>query len=146
MPSDAAVPPPAAQMELFGLSGLSAKAPERVPIRVRSSDRTLSGWRLEVASDQGAGAIVLVDTEAKYYRGEQILLGWDPHRGYDFYQIRWSRPGRQETQVRTVRAWWALNNAHPGTPYDFKVQACDKPFAGRSRCTPWSATERVATR
>lgn len=92
MPPDAAAPPPAGQTELFGLSGLSAKPPERVPIRVRSSDCTLSGWRLEVASDQGAGAIVLVETEARYYRGEQILLGWAQERLASLYEALLPRP------------------------------------------------------
>ena len=92
MPPDAAVPPPAGQTELFGLSGLRAKPPERVPIRVRASDRTLSGWRLEVASDQGAGAIVLVETEVRCYRGEQILLGWAQESLASLYEALLPRP------------------------------------------------------
>lgn len=92
MPPDAEAPPPAGQTEFFGLSGLSAKPPERVFIRVRLSDRTLSGWRIEIASDQGAGAIVLVDTEARYYRGEEILLGWAQERLASLYAALLPRP------------------------------------------------------
>jgi hypothetical protein len=62
---------------------------------VRSSDRTLSGWRLEVLSDQGAGAIVLVDSEPRYYRGEQILLGWTQERLASLYEALLPRPDQE---------------------------------------------------
>ena len=69
---------------------------------------------------------------------DEGLLG---NQDYDFYQLRWSRPGRAETQ-RVVRgegasgSWWALNNAWSDTPYTFKVQACYDELFG-SDCTPW---------
>ena len=91
---DAAATPPAGQAELFGLGGLSAGPPERVPIRVRSS-LTLSGWRLEVTSDQGAGAIVLVETERRYYRGEGVLLGWTQERLASLYEALLPRPDKR---------------------------------------------------
>ncbi len=51
---------------------------------------------------------------------ESIVVAYWGNQDYDFYQLRWSRPGRAETQ-RVVRGegasggWWALNNAwHAG--------------------------------
>jgi len=49
-----------------------------MPIRTRESGATLSGWRLSAGSDQGEGAIVLVEDGAgeAWYRGEGVFLGW----------------------------------------------------------------------
>lgn len=49
----------------------------RVPLRLRGQPVTLSGWRMELESPRGKGAIVLADP---HYRGEGILLGWDQPR------------------------------------------------------------------
>ncbi len=79
MPTD---PQPSADEALLGLTGLSARPPERVPIRARSGTVTQSAWRLEVTSELGGGSIVLVeisDREA-YYRGEGVFLGWSQDR------------------------------------------------------------------
>ena len=72
--------------------------------------------------------------------GRIVVVYWG-NQDYDFYQLRWSRPGRAETQ-RVVRgegasgSWWALNNAWSDTPYTFKVQACYDELFG-SDCTSW---------
>ena len=72
---------------------------------------------------------------------ESIVVVYWGNQDYDFYQLRWSRPGRAETQ-RVLRgegasgSWWALNNAWSDTPYTFKVQACYSELFG-SDCTPW---------
>src|SRR5262245_40688761 len=67
---------------VVGLTGLQADPPERVPIRVRSSSATLSAWHRSITSDQGRGAIVLVEPRPgeSYYRGEGVLLGWTQER------------------------------------------------------------------
>ena len=61
-----------------GLTNARALALDRMPIRTRESGATLSGWRLSAGSDQGEGAIVLVEDGAGEvrYRGEGIFLGW----------------------------------------------------------------------
>ncbi len=75
------------------------------------------------------------------YDGRIIVQYWG-NQNYDFYQLRWSRPGRAETQS-TVRgsgaggSWWALSNAWRNTPYTFKVQACYSRFLASSDCTSW---------
>ena len=72
---------------------------------------------------------------------ESIVVVYWGNQDYDFYQLRWSRPGRAETQ-RELRgegasgSWWALNNAWSDTPYTFKVQACYGELFG-SDCTHW---------
>ena len=68
--------------ELFGLTGLRAQPRERVPIRTRASGVTMSAWRLEIACDQGTGAIVMVQASSQesYYRGEGLFLGWAQER------------------------------------------------------------------
>ena len=73
----------------------------------------------------------------------RIVVEYSGNQDYDFYQLRWSRPGRAETQSR-VRgsgangSWWALRNAWENTPYTFKVQACYSDIFG-SDCTYWQS-------
>jgi hypothetical protein len=61
-----------------GLTNARALALDRMPIRTRESGATLSGWRLSAGSDQGEGAIVLVEDASggAWYRGEGVFLGW----------------------------------------------------------------------
>lgn len=72
--------------------------------------------------------------------GRIIVVYWG-NQDFDFYQLRWSRPGIEEKQLK-VRgsgpkgSWWALNNANPDTTYTFKVQACYSSVLG-SDCTGW---------
>ncbi len=73
----------------------------------------------------------------------RIVVKYSGNQDYDFYQLRWSRPGRTESQLK-VRgsgshgSWWALGNAWENTPYTFKVQACYSSLFG-SDCTSWKA-------
>ena len=71
----------------------------------------------------------------------RIVVKYSGNQDYDFYQLRWSRPGRAESQSRvrgtgSSGSWWALNNAWENTPYTFKVQACYSGIFG-SDCTYW---------
>ena len=61
-----------------GLTNARSLALDRMPIRTRECGATLSGWRLSAGSDQGEGAIVLVEAGAgeAWYRGEGVFLGW----------------------------------------------------------------------
>ena len=61
-----------------GLTNARAVSLDRVPIRTRESGVTLSAWQLSIESDQGQGAISLVEAEAGEvrYRGEGVFLGW----------------------------------------------------------------------
>jgi hypothetical protein len=64
----------------------------------------------------------------------------------DFYQFRWSRPGRAEAQSSQIRSpdWFVFKNAHARTSYYFKIQGCDRGVFGSS-CTSWSPTLKVKT-
>ncbi len=74
--------------ELAGLTGVVAKAPERVHVRSRSSNVTRAAWRIEVASAQGNGTIVLVEVSPaeQYYRGDGAFLGWNQEQLAFAYQ------------------------------------------------------------
>ena len=63
---------------LFGLTNARAISLDRVQIRTRESGVTLSAWQLSIDSDQGQGAISLVEAEAGEgcYRGNGVFLGW----------------------------------------------------------------------
>jgi hypothetical protein len=74
----------------------------------------------------------------------RIIVRYWGNQDFDFYQLRWSRPGLAEKQLKprgsgSQGGWWALNNAHPDTPYTFKVQACYSSVFG-SDCTGWKET------
>jgi hypothetical protein len=64
--------------DAFGLTGLVARPLERVMVRCRASAVTGSAWRLEVASNEGVGGIVLVDVsrDESCFRGDGVFLGW----------------------------------------------------------------------
>jgi hypothetical protein len=92
---------PAGSAEFPGLTGIRAKPLARVPIRTRGSNVTLSAWRLELSSDQGHGAIVIVEGEAEkpHYRGEGACLGWPQQRLAAVYAALLPREG--ETDMPT---------------------------------------------
>lgn len=74
----------------------------------------------------------------------RIIVQYWGNQDYDFYQLRWSRPGLAERQVEvrgsgSQGSWWALSNAWEDTPYTFKVQACYSGVFG-SDCTYWTTT------
>ena len=49
---------------------------ERVSVRTRESGVTHSGWRMEILSDDGKGAITLIEAGGRpLFRGEGIFLG-----------------------------------------------------------------------
>jgi len=86
---------------LSGLTNLRAAALERSPIRTRESRVTLSGWQLSVESDQGKGAIVLVEAgpgKARY-RGEGVFLGWTEEQLREAYESL--RPRTSESPLET---------------------------------------------
>ena len=78
-PSDGLVP---------GLTNPRVLALERFLIRLRDGSATQSAWRLAVASDEGQGAIILVEVspEETLYRAEGVFLGWPQARMASAYQ------------------------------------------------------------
>jgi Fibronectin type III domain len=84
-----------------------------------------------------------------YQEGNTVVVSWTGNgEDYDAYNVRWSRPGRNETQRERPggdRGEFRVNNAHRGTTYTFKVQGCKKGFLSSSKCSPWSETS-ITTR
>ena len=85
------------------LPGARGIALERVAIRRRESGATLSAWRLDVISDRGAGAVVLVEREIEdpIYRGEGVMLGWEQDLLAAAYAAL--RPGSDEPPFETMQ-------------------------------------------
>ena len=86
-----------------GLTNARALSLDRMPIRTRESGATLSGWRLSAGSDQGEGAIVLVESapgEARY-RGEGVFLGWAAEQLRGAYEAL--RPRTDEPAFETLQ-------------------------------------------
>ena len=71
-----------------GLTNPRTLGLDRFPIRQREGSTTQAAWRLSVASEEGPGAIVIVETspEQTLYRGEGIFLGWAQERLAFAYQ------------------------------------------------------------
>ena len=88
MTAPADTPPTKMPNQVGPLTGVTAAPLERIPVRTRASAATLSGWRLELTSAQGAGTIVLVEVtpEESYYRGEGACLGWSQSALGEAYQ------------------------------------------------------------
>lgn len=88
---------------LEGVTNPSCGSLERMAIRLRESEVTLSAWRLAVAADQGEGAILLVETPGggSLYRGEGLFLGWSQQRLEAAY--RRLVPGGGDPEPETVQ-------------------------------------------
>jgi len=86
-----------------GLTNARGLSLDRMPVRTRENAVTLSGWRLCVESDQGEGAIVLIEAapgEARY-RGEGVFLGWTAERLHAAYEAL--RPQLNEPRFETLQ-------------------------------------------
>ncbi len=70
--------------EIDDLTGAVVRSQERVTIRTRESNHTLSAWRMEVELASGSGAITFIDGVS--YRGEGLFLGWPQERLAAVYQ------------------------------------------------------------
>ena len=67
---------------LHGLTNCHYLALERSAIRTRENSMTRSGWKLWASSEEGEGAISLIEISStvELYRGEGIFLGWTSER------------------------------------------------------------------
>ncbi|MFD9828490.1 fibronectin type III domain-containing protein [Tsukamurella tyrosinosolvens] len=75
-----------------------------------------------------------------YQTGTTIVVEWRGDQEWDGYNVRWSRPGRAETQhaVAGGRAGsFRINDVHPGVTYTVKVQGCETHVLSSSTCSPW---------
>jgi hypothetical protein len=74
------------RFNLAGLRNAGLGSMELVPVRTASSALTISGWRMEIASSQGKGAIFAVELPSgTCYVGHGVLSDWprtDLERAY----------------------------------------------------------------
>ena len=77
-----------------GLRNPRVLALDRFLIRLRDGSATQSAWRLSVESEEGQGAIILVEASPAetFYRGEGIFLGWDQDRLGSAYRALLPKP------------------------------------------------------
>jgi hypothetical protein len=63
---------------LGGLTNCRYLALERAAIRTRENSMTRSGWKLWASSEEGEGAISLIEISSTValFRGEGVFLGW----------------------------------------------------------------------
>jgi hypothetical protein len=94
---------PKEELPLEGLSNAHAVSLERFPICTRESSSMLSAWRLAIATDDGEGAIYLVEIspDRALYRGEGIFLGWPQQRLEGAY--RELRPATDEAPLDSLQ-------------------------------------------
>ena len=67
---------------------------DRFLIRLRDGSATQSAWRLSVESDEGQGAIILVEASPAetFYRAEGVFLGWPQDRLASAYRALLPKP------------------------------------------------------
>ena len=84
---------------LVGLSGVIPELPERVSIRTRANDLPLHAWRVQIASEQGWGALLRlqIPRQGIHFRGDGVFLGWSQERLAATYQTL--HPGLPQAAV-----------------------------------------------
>jgi hypothetical protein len=76
----------------------------------------------------------------QYLKGSTLITEWSSADNWDNYNVRWSRPGRGETQVSVSggrSGSFRINNVQFGTTYTVKVQGCNSSFGSSSVCSPY---------
>lgn len=86
---------------IAGLHEVAIGPLERVPVRARDSHVTVSAWRVLVDSENGSGAIVLLELSSgeHYYRGEGVFLGWPQEKLASTYRALLPEQPEAETQT-----------------------------------------------
>jgi hypothetical protein len=87
-----------------GLRNPRVLALDRFLIRLRDGSATQSAWRLSVESDEGQGAIILVEAspEETFYRGEGVFLGWPQDRLASAYRALLPKPEADGFQIQQL--------------------------------------------
>ncbi len=87
-----------------GMTNSVVRSLERVPIRMRESSVTHAGWRMEIGSDEGDGAIVLIEVtvDQSMFRGEGTFLGWSQERLAATYQAMRAEPDEPHFELNQL--------------------------------------------
>ena len=73
-----------------------------------------------------------------------VFVSWSATESFSVYNVRWSRAGRDPTQVEVAggrSGSFHLKNAHARTTYRFAIQGCSKRPLQSSRCSDWEDVE-----
>lgn len=90
--------------DVAGLTNAVVRSFERTSIRMRGSGATQSAWRMEIASDAGKGAIVLIDLPSgqSVYRGDGTFLGWSQQQLAAAYQGLRTEPDEPPFEIHQL--------------------------------------------
>jgi len=88
----------------LGLGNATMRSLERFPIRTRDTEAMQSAWRMEIESDAGKGAIMLVDLPGgeAIFRGEGHFLGWPQDRLAAVFNTLRSTPGEPPFELQQL--------------------------------------------
>jgi hypothetical protein len=102
--SDARLPESVPPELVAGLTNPRALGLERFPVGLRGESALQSAWRLSVDSDEGPGAITLVELsrDETFYRGEGIFLGWRQERLAAAYRALLPKPEEDGFQTQQL--------------------------------------------
>ena len=90
--------------DVAGLTNAVVRSLERSAIRMRGSGATQSAWRMEIDSDAGKGAIILIDLPSgeAVYRGDGTFLGWSQQQLAAAYQGLRTEPDEPQFEVHQL--------------------------------------------
>jgi len=82
-----------------GLNQVAVGPLERVPVRARDSQVTVSAWRVLVDSRDGSGTITLLELSSgeTHYRGDGVFLGWPQEQLASTYRALTPKQSEPET-------------------------------------------------
>jgi len=82
-----------------GLNQVAVGPLERVPVRARDSQVTVSAWRVVVDSSHGSGTITLLELSSgeTHYRGDGVFLGWPQEQLASTYRALTPKQSEPET-------------------------------------------------
>ncbi len=75
-----------------------------------------------------------------YLDVNSIQLFWRGNESYDFYNVKWAKPGAEETKRMLkggLSGSLALTQVTPQTQYTFQIQGCNTRLWGGPECTAW---------
>ncbi|WP_421658736.1 fibronectin type III domain-containing protein [Leptothermofonsia sp. ETS-13] len=77
-----------------------------------------------------------------------IRISWRGREYFDFYNVRWIRPGKEEMETHKMleggnKGSLAITKILPNTQYVIKIQGCNTQLIGGPACTEWEIQEVV---
>jgi hypothetical protein len=132
-----------------------------LPWQINSGIATFAGLGMVVASALGlaapAAAVVNAGGQVVCYsdrpcielaamQNDAIRIEWRALGSHDFFNVKWSRPGKDEPPMKVDGGYTgslALTKVVPNTRYVIEVQGCDGQLWGGPVCTNWETQEIV---